>query len=235
MRTIYISKKGALLAGVYLLALALLLGGAGVFLPRAEPALAEPYRAGSAESDTVSLAINVDWGEEYLPDMLNILAENDICITFFLTGRWCENNPDLARTIAGAGHEIGNHGYSHKSPNNSSIEQIKEEISRTEQAVEQATGIKTRLYAPPSGEEREHVLQAAEQAGYHTILWSIDTIDWQKPDAGTIVRRVQSKLQGGAIILAHPTACMLAALPLVIEEVQAEGYTFVPVSENLGL
>lgn len=235
MKTIFISKKGVMLAGAYLLALALLIGGAGIFLPHTETAMAEPYRAGSAESRLISLAVNVDWGEEYLPDMLSILAKNDICVTFFLTGRWCENNAELAKMIAEAGHEIGNHGYSHKSPNASSIEEIIDEITRTEQAVEQATGIKTRLYAPPSGEEEEHVLQAAEQAGYHTILWSVDTIDWQKPDAATIIQRVMGKVHGGAIILAHPTASTVEALPALIEQLQAEGYTFVPVSENLGL
>jgi probable sporulation protein (polysaccharide deacetylase family) len=237
MKAIYVSKKGAVLTAMYVLALALLITGAGIYLPStaSQPALAEPYRSGSADSQYVSLAINVDWGEEYLPDMLRVLAENNIRVTFFLTGRWCDINPQLAQTLVAAGHEIGNHGYSHASPNASSKEQIKEEIARTEQAVEQATGIKTRLYAPPSGEDQEHVLQAAEEAGYDTILWSVDTIDWQKPDAATIIDRVIGKLHGGAIILAHPTASTLEALPALIEKIQAEGYTFVPVSENLGI
>jgi probable sporulation protein (polysaccharide deacetylase family) len=237
MKAIYVSKKGAMLAAMYVLALALLITGAGIYLPSTatQPALAEPYRSGSADSQYVSLAVNVDWGEEYLPDMLNILAENNIHITFFITGRWCNNNPQLAKSLADAGHEIGNHGYSHASPNASSKEQIIDEIIRTEQAVEQATGLKTTLYAPPSGEDEEHVLQAAEEAGYDTILWSVDTIDWQKPPADKIVERVIGKLHGGAIILAHPTASTLEALPILIEKIQAEGYAFVPVSENLGI
>ena len=235
MRTLYISKKGAMLAGMYVLALALLITGAGIFLPSVAPAMAEPYRAGSADSQYISLAVNVDWGEEYLPDMLAVLEENDISITFFLTGRWCDNNAELAKMLAEAGHELGNHGYSHTSPNASSREEIIDEISRTEQAVENATGVKTRLYAPPSGEDEAHVLQAAEGLGYHTILWSVDTIDWQQPDAATIIERVMSKIHGGAIILAHPTASTLEALPTLIEKLQAEGYTFVPVSQNLGL
>ena len=65
------------------------------------------------------------------------------------------------------------------------------------------------LYAPPSGECEAHVLEAADNLGYDTILWSVDTIDWQKPDAATIIERVESKIHGGAIILAHPTACLL--------------------------
>lgn len=241
MRVYYLSKRGGKLAAAYFLALVLLLGGASVFLPETAPAAAQPeqdpaaYRSGSSESDLVSLAINVDWGEEYLPQLLAVLAEKDVHATFFLTGRWCNNQPELARQIAEAGHEIGNHGYSHSSPNASSEEQIIEEIERTEAAIEAATGITTDLYAPPSGEDEQHVLDAAAEAGYHTILWSVDTIDWQQPTAETIVERVSSKIHGGAIILAHPTEPTLLALPQIIDSLEEEGYRFVSVSENLGL
>lgn len=240
MRIFYLSKRGAKLAAAYFLALVLLVGGASVFLPETAPAAApvagvEPYRCGSGDSSNVSLAVNVDWGEEYLPDMLAVLEENDIAATFFLTGRWCNNNQELAKQIYEAGHELGNHGYSHSSPNASSIDEIIDEIKRTEEAVRNATGVTTNLYAPPSGEEEPHVLEAAAQAGYHTILWSVDTIDWQKPAPETIVARVTEKIHGGAIILAHPTEMTLAALPEIIKTLQAEGYAFVPVSENLCL
>lgn len=237
MRVFFCSKHTALLGLAYLAALALLIAGGAAVLPGmgAQPASADPYRCGAADSDAVSLSFNVDWGGEYLPAILATLEENGVQATFFLTGRWCDENPELAASIAEAGHELGNHGYSHTSPNASDIDQIVEEIERTEEAVRQATGVVTRLYAPPSGEEEDHVLQAAARAGYHTVLWSVDTVDWQKPDAATVVQRVTSKIHGGAIILAHPTACTLEALPQMIEEVRAGGYDFVTVSENLGL
>ena len=241
MQIFFLSKRGVKLLAVYAAALILLLGGAGLFLPNAgsenntEPVLASPYRSGSEDSQNISLAINVDWGEEYLPDILAVLEENDISATFFLTGRWCDNNAALAKDIAEAGHELGNHGYSHSSPNASSIQEIVDEITRTEESIQNATGIKTHLFAPPSGEEEDHVIQAASEAGYETILWSVDTIDWQGPDEATILQRVRDKIHGGAIILAHPTAATLEALPEMIEELEADGYTFVTVSENLGL
>lgn len=237
MRVLFCSKHGALLGLVYLAALALLIGGGLAVLPRvySEPALAEAYRCGAADSDEVSLSFNVDWGEEYLPDILALLAADDVKATFFLTGRWCDNNPQLAADIAAAGHELGNHGYSHASPNDSGEDEIIEEIERTAEAIRSAAGVTTRLYAPPSGEAEPHVLTAAARAGCETVLWSVDTVDWQKPDAATVVRRVTSQLHGGAIILAHPTACTLEALPAIIEDARAKGYRFVTVSENLGL
>ena len=237
MYIIYLHRRQGKLLLAYLLALVLLICGAGIFLPEqnSEAALAEAYRSGPAESAMVSLTVNVDWGEEFLPGMLKTLAEKNVKATFFLTGRWASNNPELVADIAAAGHEIGNHGYSHSSPNASSQEEIVEEITRSEQAIHQACGVLTRLYAPPSGECEEHVLAAAEEAGYKTILWSVDTIDWQKPSADTILQRVKSKIHGGAIILAHPTAGTEEALGQMIDDLQAEGYCFVTVSQNLGL
>ena len=237
MRVLFCSRHGALLGLVYMAALALLICGGLAVLPKvySEPVLAEAYRCGAADSDEVSLSFNVDWGEEYLPDILALLAEKDVKATFFLTGRWCDNNPQLAADIAAAGHELGNHGYSHASPNASDEAEIVAEIERTAEAIRSATGVEPRLYAPPGGESEEHVLAAAKRAGCETVLWSVDTIDWQQPDADTVLQRVTTQLQGGAIILAHPTACTLEALPGIIEDARAKGYRFVTVSENLGL
>ncbi len=228
----FTKRIGILIAGI---ALAACLVGAGMFLPAADSAAAEPYRSGNAESSCVSLAFNVDWGEEYLPQLLDILAGRGVPATFFLTGRWTENNPLLAEQIAAAGYEIGNHGYSHASPNASSEEEISEEILRTEEAIRSATGVSTTLYAPPSGECEQHVLHAASQLGYDIILWSVDTIDWQQPAAATIIGRVEEKIHGGAIILAHPTEATVEALPVIIDDLQQKGYHFVTVSSNLCL
>ncbi len=200
----------------------------------AATAIPEPYYNGDMSSDKISLSVNVDWGEEYIADLLKVLADSKVKATFFLTGRWCDNNPELASDIAEAGHEIGNHGYSHSSPNNSSATDIKQEIEKTAQAIDAAAGVETKLYAPPSGESEAHVLTAANELGYDTILWSVDTIDWQKPAAQTIIERVKNKIHGGAIILSHPTEGTVEALATLLPDLQKEGYTFVTVSENIG-
>lgn len=232
-------KRTFVLAGIYVLACCLLFSVAIWLFPSATTSSGEPipapFRCGDPDSKLISLAINVDWGEEYIPDLLQVLADHGVKATFFLTGRWADLHPDIAATIAEAGHELGNHGYSHTSPNASSREEILAEISRTEQAIANATGVTTRLYAPPSGEEEDHVLAAAAEAGYETILWSVDTIDWQEPDVQTMVDRVLNKIHGGAIILAHPTANTVDALAILIPALQEKGYTFATVSANLGL
>lgn len=195
----------------------------------------DPIYQGSNEKKQISLAINVDWGEEFLPDMLTTLEENEVLVTFFLTGRWTNKFPELATKIVKKGHEIGNHGYSHSSPNQMSLEQNKSEITKTSDEIRRATGKQTVLFAPPSGERNNHVLKAAQDLGYTTVLWSVDTIDWKRPPSKDIINKVVSKAHNGAIVLMHPTKSTLEALPVIIKELKSQGYTFVTVSQNIEL
>lgn len=195
----------------------------------------EPIYQGDQGSKKIALTCNVVWGEEFIPDMLKVLKENKINITFYMGGQWVEQFPELSKKIADGGHELGNHGYSHPHPTYLSKKQNMEEIKKTEQAVYSATGKKTNLFAPPYGEFNHIVLEAAGQMGYKTILWSIDTIDWQRPSPQVIIDRVMRKHHNGAIVLMHPTAPTVQALPKLIEGLKEEGYQFVTVSEIIGV
>jgi probable sporulation protein (polysaccharide deacetylase family) len=188
-----------------------------------------PIYQGDPARKVVAFTINVDWGEEYLPQILSLFEEHKIKGTFFLTGRWVGENPELAKRIAGSGHEIGNHGYSHPHVNNLSLEKNIEEIKKTSAVIYQITGKKTRFFAPPYGECNEIVLKAAEKTGHQTILWTVDTLDWKNPPPEWIVSRVLGRLHNGAIILMHPTASTLEALPEVIAGIKAQGYQVQPL------
>ena len=237
MKVIYFKNRKTILVT----ALTMLLGTACLlaFLNiNSTPAVAQPYYSGAQSADgvkRVSLAINVDWGEEFIPDMLKVLEQAGVSATFFLTGRWTDKNPELAKTIAEQGHEIGNHAYSHKSPNALSLEANKEEIRSTAHSIKEAVGYSTVLYAPPSGEREPHVLQAAEELGYVTVLWSLDTVDWKRPPASDILKKITSRAKAGDIILMHPTHPTLAALPEILAFFQQNGFQLVTVSENLGI
>ncbi len=195
------------------------------------PVVAEPYYHGESGKGRVAFAMNVDWGEEYLPQVLSVLDDAKVKITFFPTGRWCEKFPDIARSLADAGMEIGNHGLKHRSPNGMSYEENKADIEEAEEKITAATGQAPSLFAPASGEREEQVLRAAEDLGYQVILWSVDTIDWQKPTPEVIVERVTSKVADGDIVLMHPTENTVKALPTLIRALDEKGYTIVPVSE----
>lgn len=192
---------------------------------------AAPIYQGPAGKQQVALAINVDWGEEYLPDMLAILRERNVKATFFLTGRWTEKFPAAAQTIVDADMEIGNHGLKHTSPNSMSYEENVADIEEAARIIEDVLQVETTLFAPAAGEIGEQVLRAAEDLNYQVILWTADTVDWQKPAPETMVARVEKKLADGAIILMHPTENTVIALPAILDLAAAAGYDVVPVSQ----
>ena len=209
------------------------------FLPRLPsapftvPTVAEPVYSGSTDRKQIALTFNVFWGEEYIPGILDILKANGVHATFFLGGTWTQEHPLLAAQIARAGQEIENHGYSHPHVDHLSEEANLREIQKAEEIIVKYTGVKPVLYAPPYGERGPAVLRAAARAGYRTILWTADTIDWQLPDSSVIVQRVLQKAGPGCIVLMHPTAPTLHALPTIINDLKRQGYELVDLKTML--
>ena len=191
----------------------------------------EPVYQGSDSEKKIALTVNVFWGEEYLPQILNIMKKNNVKADFFMGGQWVNKFPELTKNIAADGHELGNHGYSHPHVDQLSKESNLQEIRKAEKEIFNVTGQKTVLFAPPYGERGQTVLRAADEAGYSTVLWSIDTVDWQLPDPKTIESRVLNKVHSGAIVLMHPTDPTVKALPNIIKGLKDRGYEIVTVSE----
>ncbi|MBU4532891.1 MAG: polysaccharide deacetylase family protein [Eubacteriales bacterium] len=201
---------------------------------RVASTVAEPVRQGDERSKQVAFTVNVDWGEEYIPGMLEVCRVSEAKLTFFLTGRWADLHPDLARQIKDEGHEIGNHGYGHPHPDQLSVEQNRADIVRAENAIFQATGHRPTLYAPPYGESGKAVLIAAENSGYTVVLWSLDTVDWKNRNRDAILDRVKTRMHNGAILLMHPTEATAQALPEMLSFIGIEGLEPVTVSELIG-
>ena len=201
-------------------------------LPSITQANFTPYYRGPADQPLVSLMINVDWGNEVIPAMLEVFKRYDVATTWFLTGTWAEKYPDLAAAIASAGHEIGNHGGWHGMASQMTREEIQDLILTGEDKIMDITGQKPMLFAPPAGDFNKQTVAVAAELGYKTILWTIDTVDWQRPAPTVIIDRVITRIQNGALVLMHPTEPTLQALPLIIEQLQKRGYTVVPVSQN---
>lgn len=190
---------------------------------------------GQEEKKAISLAINVDWGEEYIPGLIDVLKKENVRATFFVTGRWAKLFPDKVRALAQAGNEIGNHGYYHKYHTSLSFEDSLKEIKETEIVIYEISKKRTRIFAPPYGEKEEAVIKAAYAAGYRTAYWTIDTIDWKKPSPEYIIGRVKDAgLKNGSIILMHPTASTVQALSEIVKFAKEGGYKILPVSEIAG-
>jgi len=182
--------------------------------------ISKPINMGGDNTNYIAFTCNVDWGNEVIPEILNILREQDIKITFFVTGRWVKEFPDIFKTIVDEGHEIGSHGYEHLNYSTLSLEENRKQIKKAEEIIIKYVNIKPTLFAPPSGDYNQSTLVAAEELGYKTILWSIDTIDWhQGSTKEIIIERVMNKPKhNGAIVLMHPMPETAKALPTIIEK-----------------
>ncbi|MFA5527237.1 MAG: polysaccharide deacetylase family protein [Peptostreptococcales bacterium] len=182
--------------------------------------------------DAMAFACNVDWGSEWIPEMIRIFEEEDIRITFFPTGNWAKKNPKLLRQIYIYNHEIGNHGYSHKLAKQLSKEAERKEILDTEKVILDLVNIKTSLYGPPSGEYDEDTLSLCKELNYDLILWSIDTIDWKEGSTADIItQRVLDKPLEGSIVLMHPKEETVKALPGIIQEIKEKDIKIVSIGE----
>ncbi len=190
-----------------------------------------PIYKGHPEKPMVSFIINVAWGNEYLSGMLATLKEHHVSATFFLEGRWAQKNPELAKMISEAGHEVGNHSFTHPDMKNLSNDKIRQEITKTNQVIKATTDIEPEWFAPPSGSYRDDVVKIASEEKLRTIMWSVDTIDWQKPTPNVLINRVMSKVHNGAIILMHPTFSTEQSLDQLITQMKAKNLQIDTVSE----
>ncbi len=193
--------------------------------------VAEPIYRGNPQKREMSLMFNVAWGTEYVPQILNILHRYHVRSTFFLDGSWTKKNPLVAKSILDAGMELGNHGYNHPMMSRISRDKMISQIQRTNTVIQQATGVTPTLFAPPAGDFNQMVVRVAAGLKMRSILWTLDTIDWRKPQPSVIVSRIVKRHEPGALVLMHPTAPTVSALPSMIEALQKAGYRLVPVSE----
>lgn len=194
----------------------------------------DPIYHGNESIPMISFIVNVAWGNEYLADLLNLLKEKNINLTFFLEGRWVEQFPEFALMVKNSNQEIGNHSYSHKDMRTLSVEEeIYMEITKTNEIIYKVLGVKPKYFTPPYGYFDTRVLEIAERLKMVTILWSLDTLDWKFENPNEIIDRIVPNLKNGSIILMHPTKSSLKALPSIIEQAINKNYKIGNISEML--
>jgi peptidoglycan/xylan/chitin deacetylase (PgdA/CDA1 family) len=170
--------------------------------------------------------------------MLDILAAKGVKATFCVVGQRVSENPEMTRRIVAEGHTVCNHSWDH--PNGFAAlapDVLAGQIGRTQDAVIQATGHTPRYLRAPEGsfgDPAGSVHQAGQQARTLLLGWAVDSKDWTKPGAATIVSTVLGGISPGAIILMHDAGGAdrqqtLEALPGVIDGLQAAGYTLLPL------
>jgi polysaccharide deacetylase family sporulation protein PdaB len=182
----------------------------------------------------IAISFDASWGAEHTPSILKLLRDNQIKTTFFLTGFWIEKYPELVKEIVAEGHELGNHTFTHPHLNSLDKTGIKNELERVHAALKDLTGQDPVLFRPPFGEYSNKVIETADELGYYTIQWSVDSLDWKDLSEQAIITRVTTGLHPGAIVLFHNNGSYTAAaLPEIFSYAKQEGYEIVPISQLL--
>lgn len=210
--------------------------------PEADPSQLSPdglFRQQSQPTGkTIALTFDDGPWPVYTGEVLEALAREKVKATFFWLGRNVTQYPEIARQVAQAGHELGNHSYNHPiQPMDAAT--ARQELDQTSQAIEEATGKRPRLFRPPGGHKTNGLVSLARQEGYTVVMWSVQPNDWQ-PQATpqSIARAVLQQAQPGTVVLLHDgggdRAATVAALPQIIRSLKQQGYQFVTVSQLLG-
>lgn len=178
------------------------------------------------------IALTIDDGPvpEDLP-LLDTLKQLGVKATFFQVGRNIHRNPEIAKTIIQAGHEVGNHTFAHPMMTDiSAAEQLRNLNGANHLLAD--FGVQPAWFRPPYGDFDSSVVAEARSLGMRTVLWTHDTQDWKGVDADTIARREIAGLMPGTIVLMHSTrTASHTALTTFVPEALRQGYRFVTISE----
>jgi len=189
-----------------------------------------PVTAKAAEEKYVALTFDDGPSGKFTRRLLKGLYDREAKATFLLCGYRLKEYPELAAQLLEEGHEIGIHGYSHKDMKPMTRTQIAKEIMDTEALLpEKARYV---FFRAPGGCCSDAVMQVARARGLAVLGWSVDPRDWATSDAMAIDAAVVEKVKDGDIVLLHDmTDSSVDAALAIIDHLQAQGFTFVTVSE----
>lgn len=186
----------------------------------------------NAAEDQKLIALTFDDGPSgrFTQRLLDGLSERGVKATFLLCGYRMEQYPELTQKIYEQGHEIGLHGYSHKTLENSCKEGARQEIQKNMDLMPE--GCKISFFRSPGGLCNEDVKEAAKEYGLSILLWSVDPKDWAIHDTNLITKRVVSQVKDGDIILMHDMSdSSVDAALAIIDQLKRQGYRFITASE----
>lgn len=225
---------------IYLMGLAaLLIGGKAFFLETVTVTNSVngrelPIYCVETDKPRIALSFDAAWGNEDTSRILEILKKHDLKVTFFMTGGWVESYPEDVKAILAAGHDLGNHSENHKNMSELTEEQCRSELTKVHDKVKALTGYEMFLFRPPYGDYDNQVITTAENLGYFSIQWDVDSLDWKDYGANSILNTATKHphLGNGSIILCHNGAKFTAdALDDLILQLKKQGYEIVPVSQ----
>ncbi|WP_405997301.1 polysaccharide deacetylase family protein [Streptomyces sp. NBC_00829] len=174
-----------------------------VFRRALPPVRTRPFERLADAGRTMVLTFDDGPDPHYTPGILRTLREYDVNAMFFVCGEMARENRDLLAEMAGAGHVVGNHTWSHPLIPKLPPSRIREELGRTSEVIEQTLGAAPLWYRAPYGAWNKYSFEIGAELGMEPLAWTVDTLDWAEPGTGTIVRRVLEGAGPGVVVLSH--------------------------------
>ncbi len=183
------------------------------------------------QEEKKKVALTFDDGPHpvYTPEMLDLLKEKNIKVTFFLLGEQVEKYPDIVKRMNDEGHLIGNHSYKHEQLSKLSSVQACSQVNRTNELIYAITGKYPEYLRPPFGDWKDRL---DCEVNMIEVLWNVDTLDWSSQNKDKVVSKVMKNVEEGDIILMHDSyESTVKATAEIIDRLQKDGYEFVTVDE----
>lgn len=186
----------------------------------------------NTNQDQPVIALTFDDGPDpyYTLLLLDILHQQQVPATFFVTGKNIRSYPQIIKEMINSGHELENHTFSHPDLTTITKRQIKQEITMTQQAINAIDpDYHFRFIRPPYSRYNRTVLQASPLP---LLLWTLDSSDWQKTDCQMIIQTVCNNVKDQDIIIFHDDNInTINAIKVIIPTLKARGYQFLTVDE----
>ncbi|MBR5230844.1 MAG: polysaccharide deacetylase family protein [Clostridia bacterium] len=195
-------------------------------------ALGEGERVIDPKKPMIALTFD-DGPTENTQAIIDVLDKYGAKATFFVVGNRITNFEAALPAILKSGHEIGNHSWNHPRLPDLTMNQINRNIQRCNERVSEATGGYTPSFLrPPYGATNKTMYFEAKDYKLITVIWSLDTLDWDVRNADKIYKTVMENVRDGDIVLFHDTVPQnIEVLERILPELAAKGYQFVTVGE----
>lgn len=195
--------------------------------------LMDKYNAmylGNNDKKYVYLTFDAGYEAGYTNQLLDVLKNNNVTATFFVTGHYLNTQPELIKRMIDEGNIVGNHTVNHKTMPDVSLDTINDEMMNLHKAMYEKFGYEMKYTRPPKGEFSERTVAYTNSLGYTTVMWSVAYDDWDENKQGReqyAKEKILNNIHNGAIILLHSNSkdnCNI--LDDVIKEIKKEGYEF---------
>lgn len=185
---------------------------------------------GNKDKKYIYLTFDNGYEAGYTEKILEVLKQNSVPATFFLTAHYINSEPKLVQRMINEGHIIGNHTVNHKSMPEIDNETIKKEVMELHTAVYEKFGYEMKYIRPPKGEYSERTIAYTNTLGYKTVMWSFAYDDWEEKRQGREAygkKKILDNVHNGEIMLLHGTSKDNSnILDECIKEIKNMGYEF---------